>query len=211
MHNDLTLTDYGFDPSPYFTDPLIIEFTQIQPNWVSIFDQNGYILTKLEQQYYSHLTEHRGPWEHSFQKPWFTQPIKYEGAVLNHALIFQRKGFADAAYEQLAYWSQYMPLLWKVAKIRPKWGLDFSIDWTDDQGNVFEILHWEWDDFSFDRVQERKYHYEQLFLSLDWDHIAEQMLLRKDQWYHLDFFGQSAWKCDFIGIEHEQFKMVCWK
>lgn len=211
MTNDLKLSTYSFDPDPYFSESLLIEFERIKPEWVSIFDQNGYILTRLEQLYYSRISEHRGPWEHSFQKPWFTQDVKYEGAVLNHSLLFQRKGFTDAAYDQLADWSRYMPLLWKVAKIRPKWGLDFSIDWCDEQGNVFEILHWEWDDFSFDKVQERKYYYDKLFLSLDWDDIAQQMLSRRDEWYNLDFFGQSAWKCDYLGIEHEQFKMVCWK
>jgi hypothetical protein len=211
MTHDLTFTSYQFDPDPYFTEPLVKEFKDIDPSWVSIFDQNGYILTKLEQLYYSRIREHRGPWEHSFQKLWITQLEKYEHAVLNHSLLFQRKGFIGEAYDQLSHWAEYMPLLWKVAKIRPKWGLDFSIDWCDDQGNVFEILHWEWDDFEFDKVQERKYRYESFFVSLDWDHIAKQMLLRKDEWYYLDFFGQSNWKCDFLGIEHEQFKMVCWR
>lgn len=211
MANDLKLTEYQFDTEPYFTDPLIIEFTRIEPNWVSIFDQNGYILTKLEQEYYRELTAHRGLWEHSYQKPWFTQDEKWEGAVLNHSMLMQRKGFAGPAYTQLKHWAGYMPLLWKVAKIRPKWGLDFSIDWADEEGNVFEILHWEWDSFSLDEVLERKYRYETLFLSTDWDDVALRMLAKKEEWYHLDFFGQSNWKCDYLGIEHEQFKMVCWR
>jgi len=208
---DLSITNYDLDPFPYFTEEIDIALEEIEEDWVNIFDQNGYILTKLEQKYYQTLTAHRGPWEYSFQKPWFTQVKKVDGAVLNHALLFQRKGFDRAAYNQLSRWAQEKPILWKVAKIRPKWGLDFSIDYADRQGNVFEILHWEWDSFSYDQVLERKLNYEQLFVSLDWDHIAEQMLLRKDQWHHLDFFKQSAWKCDFIGIENEQFKMVCWQ
>lgn len=208
---DLKLTNYSFDPQPYFTKSIDLDLKMITPNSVSIFDQNGYILTKLEQHYYNNLTEHRGPWEHSFQKPWFEQPTKVSGAVLNHSLLFQRKGFKDAAYDQLATMAKDMPLIWKVAKIKPKFGIDFSIDWCDPEGNVFEILHWEWDSFELDKVQERKYRYEQLFLSLDWDHVAKQMLLKKDQWHHLDFFAQSDWKCNFIGIEQEQFKIVCWE
>ena len=209
--NDLILTDYSFDPEACFTNAIDLSLSDIEPASVAIFDQNGYILTKLEQKYYQQASEHRGPWEHSFQKPWFTQLLKVNGAVLNHSLLFQRKGFSDAAYDQLARLAYDIPLIWKVAKIRPKWGLDFSIDWTDRAGNVFEILHWEWDDFEFDRVQERKYRYEQLFQLQDWDHVARKMLDKKDQWHHLDFFAQSAWKCDYLGIEHEQFKMVCWQ
>jgi hypothetical protein len=210
MSNQLAITEYSFDPDPYFTEA-VESLSQITAESVRIFDQNGYILTDLEQIYYKEAKEHRGPWEHSFQKPWFTQGPRIEGAVLNHALLFQRKGFDEQAYDQLAMLAEQLPLVWKVAKIRPKWGLDFSIDWCDKQGNVFEILHWEWDAFQFDIVEKRKYIYETKFLSMDWDHIAKQMLKRKDEWHHLDFFAQSAWKCDYLGIEHEQFKMVCWE
>lgn len=209
--NDLVKTNEFFDSNGYFTDQIDLLISEIGADWVNIFDQNGYILTKLEQHYYNTCSEHRGSWEHSYQKPWFSQCEKWEGAVLNHALLFQRKGFKDKAYNQLAHFAGFMPILWKVAKIRPKWGLDFSIDWTDSYGNVFEILHWEWDDFEYERVLERKTKYENKFLSLDWNDIALQMLNKKDQWYNLDFFGQSAWKCDYLGIEHEQFKMVCWQ
>jgi hypothetical protein len=209
MKHDLSISEYQFDPNPYFTERAILG--SITADHVRIFDQNGYILTDLEQKYYKELTEHRGPWEHSFQKPWFTQPHKIEGAVLNHAMILQRKGFRDAAYDQLVELADDLPLAWKVARIRPKWGLDFSVDWTDREGNVFEVLHWEWDAFSFDKVEERKYIYENKFLNMDWDHIARQMLLKKDEWHCLDFFAQSDWKCDYLGIEYEQFKMVCWE
>jgi hypothetical protein len=207
----IQLTPYQFDPAAYLTEKINLCLNDINADWINIFDQNGYILTKLEQRYYQELSEHRGPWEHSFQKPWFTQHEIWHGPVLNHALLLQRKGFSEAAYEQLEHWAGFKPILWKVAKIRPKWGLDFSIDYTDDSGNVFEILHWEWDAFNFNEVNERKEKYQELFLNWDWQHIAEQMLNKKDQWYNLDFFGQSAWKCNFLGIEHEQFKMVCWK
>jgi len=209
--SDLILTRNQFDPDGYFHDAINLSLADIDPSWVNIFDQNGYILTTLEQKYYQCLSEHRGPWEHSFQKPWFEQRPKWEGAVLNHALIFQRKGFKDSARDQLCRYAGFMPVLWKVAKIKPKWGLDFSIDWTDAQGNVFEILHWEWDSFEFEEVNERKFKYEQIFVEQDWDHIAKLMLRQKDQWHDLDFFAQSAWKCEYLGIEHEQFKMVCWQ
>jgi hypothetical protein len=209
METDLSITKYQLDPSPYFTKKT--NLGHIIADHVRIFDQNGYILTDLEQKYYNSLTKHRGPWEYSFQKPWFTQKYKIEGAILNHAMLLQRKGFANDAYDQLVELAKSLPLVWKVAKIRPKWGLDFSIDWTDQEGNVFEILHWEWDAFSFDIVEERKYIYENKFLNMDWDHVAQQMLQKKDEWHHLDFFAQSDWKCDYLGIEHEQFKMVCWE
>lgn len=211
MANNLQKTNFNFDSGGTFDSVIDLNLKDIDPLWVAIFDQNGYILTTLEQKYYAQLTEHRGPWEYSYQKPWFTQDSHLNGAHLNHSLLLQRKGFTDQAYKQLAEWAEQMPVIWKVAKIRPKWGLDFSIDWADKEGNVFEILHWEWDDFSYETVAVRKEKYQNKFLSMDWEDIALRMLAKKDKWFYLDFFAQSAWKCDYLGIEHEQFKMVCWQ
>ena len=39
------------------------------------------------QQYYKNLTEHRGPWEHSCQKPWFTQIEKTSGGISENVYI----------------------------------------------------------------------------------------------------------------------------
>ena len=47
-------------------------------------------------------------------------------------------------------------------------------------------------------------------LKMDWEDVSEQILARKQEWYNLDFFEQSAWKCDYIGIERERYKMVAW-
>ena len=206
----LELTNNQFDPRSYFTQR--IKFTRpVTADSVRIFDQNGYILTDLEQQFYNQPSEHRGLWEHSCQQSWFVQQPKTEYAILNHSLLFERKGFSDQAYDQLAAIASDIPVVWKVAKIRPKWGLDFSIDWCDKKGNVFEVLHWEWDAFDYDTVQDKKIKYEHRFLSADWDDIGRSMLAKKSEWHHLDFFAQSEWKCKYFGIMPERFKMVAWE
>jgi hypothetical protein len=46
--------------------------------------------------------------------------------------------------------------------------------------------------------------------STDWNHAAQQLLKRKSEWFDLDFFGQSDWKCKYFGIVKERFKMVIW-
>ena len=132
------------------------------------------------------------------------------GAVLNHSMLFERKGVADLAQDQLKSWCQQRPLFHKVLNIRPKWGLDFSMDWVDRDGNAFEILHWEYDDFVFDEIAERKVRYQSRFLAMDWMDAGQQLLKRRSEWQHLDFFAQSDWKCNYFGIEKEQFKQVVW-
>lgn len=208
----LDLTNNQLNPQGYWSQAL----DELHPplaNELALFDQNGYDLTDLERRYakanwtsaHSHR-EHR----HAVKAPWFTQPERMEGAVLNHSLLFERKGYSGAALEQLERWAYANPLVYKIIKMRPKWGLDFSMDYVDRAGNVFEVLHWEYDGFDFDEVEERKRQLEPKFAATDWDDAAAGILKRKDQWHHLDFFGQSDWKCNYFGIVKERFKMVIW-
>jgi hypothetical protein len=95
--------------------------------------------------------------------------------------------------------------------MRPKWGLDFSIDYADRDGNVFELLHWEYDGFEHDEIQSKKIRMEEFLVNQDWPDRARVMLTRKEEWHGLGFFEQSEWKTRFFGIEKERFKMVLWK
>jgi len=136
---------------------------------------------------------------------------KHDLAHFNHCLLFERKAYSGEALEELISWSEKNPLLWKVIKIRSKWGIDVSIDYVDTSGNVFEVFHYEWDDFSYSVVSEKKEQIESLVLQTDWDFAASKMLERRDEWNNLDFFAQSKWKSDFFGVGPEQFKMVIWR
>ena len=211
--NDLSLEPSQFDPNAFYTIALD---TDVCPDVSSIalFDQNGYDLSDLEIAYSKINSDwsstHRNFTHVALKKPWFTQPKKTQGSVLNHALIFERKGYSGAALEQLQKWAEQAPLLWKVARIRPKWGIDFSIDWADRDGNVFEILHYEYDGFDYNEIQAVKQQVEQIVLDTDWDWAAQRMLATKSEWHHLDFFAQSEYKCRFFGLGPERFKMVLW-
>lgn len=210
----LYLAGNSFDPTPYWTIP--VDSASIPGiDAVELFDQNGYDLSPLELMYSvpnnGWASVHRNHHHIALRKSWFSQPPADRGAVLNHSLLFERKGFSGAAREQLESWAKTVPLFWKVVKIRPKWGFDFSIDWADEQGNVFEILHYEFDGFDFAEVDDQRQLHEEKFQSVDWEGAAKQMLARKDEWHDLEFFEQSDWKCQFFGIGKERFKMVLWE
>lgn len=185
------------------------------PEYVELFDQSGYDLSPLEKLYATQngqrFCTHRQH-RHAIRSIWLASPpTKNEGAVLNHALLFERKGFAGEALEQVRHWARANPLLYKLAKLRPKWGLDFSMDYADRDGNVFEVLHFEYDSFVCEEIQTRVCRYTDYFMSIDWDDAAKRILAHRDEWIDLGFEQQSAWKCDFFGIEHERFKMVAWE
>lgn len=211
----LTLNPCNFDPNPYWSQPLdISEIPSV--NSVSLFDQNGYDLCELEIMYSqingNKHSLHRNYSHVALKQPWFyQQPTPVEGNVLNHALIFERKGYSDKALEQLENWAKLVPLFYKMAKYRPKWGLDFSMDWADHQGNVFEVFHYEFDTFDYPEILQVKTQLETKILHIDWDAAARELLRRKQEWHNLDFFAQSDYKCAFFGLPSERFKMVAWQ
>jgi hypothetical protein len=209
---DLILTDSKFDSNPYWDIPLR---TKLPPIYVvpDLFDQNGYDLSMVEQSYANaNNTDvirhklHRS----AIRSTWFVQKYKPEGAVLNHALMFERKGYTGKALEQLKAYAKVYPIYYKLINIKPKWGLDFSMDYFDSEGNTIEVLHWEYDGFNYEDVLEAKSMMDSVLVGIDWDDAAKHLLSKKDEWYSLDFFQQSAYKCSYFGIPQEHYKMVVW-
>lgn len=209
---DLRLTACEFNPNPYWDLPLD---GRIVPQYVvsDLFDQSGYDLSYVEQLFADKNNAYKEKHKvHrvALRKAWMLQDPKKEGAVLNHALLFERKGYIGEARQQLKRWAGDQPVYYKMINIKPKWGLDFSMDYYDRDGNTFEVLHWEYDGFDYNEINDKKLEVEQRLVSIDWDDAAKEILKRKDEWYSLDFFKQSEYKCNFFGIGNERYKMVVW-
>lgn len=180
-----------------------------------VFDQTGYDLTPIERMFAianrAHLSEFGNSGKHSLKFDWYTQSNEIEGSTLNHSYIFERKAFAGAALDQLKAWAKHMPLCYKLIAIRPKWGLDFSMDYVDRHGNAFELLHWEYDGFDYNEIYDHKMQFQEKIKNIDWTNAAHAILKRKSEWHHLEYLQQSEWKCKYFGIINERFKMVVWQ
>lgn len=211
---NLKLTNVALDPNGFWSRPVNkLTYFPIPADFY-VFDQTGYDLTPLERMYAhdnrARVSEFGNSGKVSLKFDWFKQDEQIEGATLNHSYIFERKAFDGKALEQLQAWAKTMPLCYKLIAIRPKWGLDFSMDYIDRTGAAFELLHWEYDGFDYNEIQELKLEFEKKFVNIDWHDAAQTILKRKDEWYHLEYFPQSAWKCKYFGIVNERFKMVVW-
>jgi hypothetical protein len=211
----LHLTDNRFNTDPCWTERIKSVFACPPKEAVEFFDQNGYDLTKLEQLYAvangANTTRHRNSEHITLRQTWFTDDSPESGPHINHAVMFERKGYSGEALQQLTTWAGYRPQFHKLIAMRPKWGLDFSIDYADREGNVFELLHWEYDGFEYNEIADKKAQMEEFLVNQDWTDRARVMIERKEEWHGLDFFEQSEWKTQFFGIDKERFKMVLWK
>jgi hypothetical protein len=207
----LELTTNKFDQAKYWATQIFTEY-QPQAADVSLFDVNGYDLCILEQEYAKvnmSAVEHR--YKKAIKKDWMIDLDKsISGCHINHALLFERKGYSGPALEQLSNWATELPLINKLIHINTKWGIDLSIDYVDNNGNVFEVFHYEWDSFNYSKVLRMKEKIESLALNTNWDQAALELIKRKNEWASLPFFEQSNWKCKFYGIEPENFKEIIW-
>jgi len=175
------------------------------------FDQNGYDLTPLEQQYAAvNLSQVEAVrWRTAIKKVWFEGNTN-SGVHINHADLYERKGYHGYALEQISGYAEGNPLIYKLIHMKPKWGIDISVDYVDAHC-AYEVFHYEWDDFDFNRVQDKQMEIEQLVLDIDWEDFSICLWNMRDRWIHLDFDGQTRFKTDYLGIEPERFKLVAWR
>lgn len=181
--------------------------------WVELFDQNGYRLTLLEQEF-SHVNNQ--PYvlhgdEKSLRKVWMKSKDFNTGPHINHAFLFERKGYAGEALEQLKRLAIDNHYIYKLINYTGKWGVDFSMDYVDALGNSMEIVHFEYDSFHLEEIEKVKENVEEIVSRVDWEWSAKQVLERKDEWINLEFFEQSKWKTDFFGLPAERFKLNAWE
>jgi hypothetical protein len=206
----MTLTGNTLNKDPFFLNPTNDVDTLKNSNSVDLFDQNGYHLTKAEQVFLSYNgykpIERRH--EDCLRYDWLVWD-KRDGSHINHSDLFERKGFESEALVQLHMCADSNPMLHKLIKMKPKWGIDISIDYVSEDA-VFEVFHYEWDSFEYDPVVEKKQEIEEFVLNQDWDEVAKTLWKKKNEWYDLDFFEQTKWRTDYFGLTPEKFKNVIW-
>lgn len=209
LTNSQFYTNRTWDKSLEYDIPVTIQ----HPEWVDIFDQNGYRLTKLESHYAganNHPTVRHGH-EVCLRQDWFADNKPLTGPHLNHAYLFERKGYEGEALEQLKDYAKQNNLINKLINYRGKWGVDFSMDYVDTFGNSMELLHFEYDSYNYQEIQNIKGIVEETISKVDWEAVARYFMIHKNKWIDLEFFEQSKWKTDFFNLPAERFKMNAWE
>lgn len=196
----LRITNNQFTKDPYILQT--IDDLDLINNSPTFFDKDGYELTPIEQQFHhaqgvdlseKHLyhTAHHLTWMED------TESSRI-GVVMDHCLIATRWAYAGPAYEQLLRTARINPLLYKLLSIKPKWGIDISLDYVYNHGCI-ELFHIEYDFDNYEVACEAKLDAEQRLSAIDWEDAAKTVFKRKDEWQDLCSDDQADWKAKFFG------------
>ena len=190
-----------FTTLPFLTNPIERSLVETLP--FKDFDKDGYeVPTPLEHLHYEangvelnrEIQYHIAP-----VQEWYTDVESSEhGLVLDHCMLLTRYAFAGPAREQIVEVSKNRPILQKLLNIKPKYGIDFSLDYVT-HDIVMEVIHIEQDFDSLDAAEEAKFKLENIIDNTDWYDGAMRLFNRKNEWETLSSDDHSDYKAQFFG------------
>ena len=190
-----------FTENPYLTKP--IERLKVETLPFKDFDKDGYeVPTPLEHLHYEangvelnrEIQYHIAP-----VQEWYTDVEQSEHRlVLDHCMLLTRYAFAGEARAQIEEVKQNRPILQKLLNIKPKWGIDFSLDFVT-HDIVMEVIHIEQDFDNIDEANAAKEKLENIIDNTDWYDGAMMLYAKKHEWIDLSSDDHSDYKAQFFG------------
>ncbi len=154
-----TVLDYKLVQHPYISEPLPDESVFERLVAPEFFDRFGYELTYIESLYHQHnniaghvLVPGSPTDAAACIQDWMVQEEQHPHIFLDHCHLNTRYAYEGEALEQLKRLSKKYPRLVKVLNIKPKYMVDFCVDYiTEDK--VVELIHIEHDFHDFNQYK----------------------------------------------------------
>lgn len=185
-----------------FKKPISIS-TRPQFDW---FDKDGFGLTEFESRYYrtagfvcDKISDHTTCFE--------PLSIKLDNprVRVDHAYVCSRVGFTGSAQKQIhKLIKQYnMPELIKAIQIRPKIGVDISLEYMLDDEQILDLFHYEYD-FITGPIDEAEAKIDSLRATIettDWNQFAQTLISNHNQWIDMTGDDQNDYRAKLLGLD----------
>lgn len=177
--------------------------------YIAYFDNDGFELSYLEQEYYR---EHNVPLtsilnHQSNQFSWIE--CDDSNFKIDHCTLSQRWSFEGEAKQQLQSNLHKFPQLIKFINLKPKWGLDFALEYYDND-RFLEVLHFEMDYNNYEEAVEAKQWFENKIIQTDWLLFTSMLLSTEDDWGILKGMEQNNWKARLWGLDKAELTLKTW-
>jgi len=212
---------YDIPQQPFISKPLedesIFEKTKIP----EFFDRFGYELTYIESEFHKHnkvaghvLVPGSPTDAAACIQDWIIQTDKHPNLYLDHAHVNVRYAYEGDARKQIQEQAKKNPRLNKLLNIRPKYMVDFCLDWIEND-KVVELIHIEHDFDEYDLYYKHITLMEKFVLTQDWEKAYNDLKDFFDNSYTFDEYAQARKKAEYYGLDqldylHEP-KMLSYK
>lgn len=213
--------NYHIPKHPYITKPIKDESAFLKMKVPEFFDRFGYELTYIESLYHKqnkidgHVLVPGSPTDAAACiQDWMIQTEHHENIFLDHCHVNVRYAYEGEALEQIREWSLINPRLKKLLNIKPKYMVDFCLDYI--VGNrVYELIHIEHDFHDYDLYMQHLSLMEDLIKTTDWDMAYFDLQNFFQKQYSYDEYAQARYKAKYYGLDkldylHEP-KMLSYK
>lgn len=163
------------------------------------FDKDGFELNRAEQKFYSAMGY---PLNYPclnhicWQVPWFE--MEDNTLFLDHSIVLHRCDYSGSAYDQIREMSEKIPQAKLLLQAKQKWGFDFDLNAVSPSGDVYEVLHIEYDSTDYEKFKTNLIHTEYLIRHTDWHEAARKVWDNRSEWQNLKGFDQNHWKANFL-------------
>lgn len=215
------ILDYKLIENPYITEPLPDESVFDRLVAPEFFDRFGYELTYIENLYHKHnnipghvLVPGSPTDAAACIQDWMIQQTPDPYVFLDHCHLNTRYAYKGDALEQITRLSKKYPRLVKVLNIKPKYMVDFCLDYIVDD-KVVELIHIEHDFHDFEEYKSHIAFCESFVLSQDWHGVYKDLQNYFNYEYNYDEYAQAQYKAQYFGLDkldylHEP-KMLSYK
>jgi hypothetical protein len=194
---------------PYLSEPLD-QMNVIMESDLSDFDYDGFRTTSLENLYlykneielvssdktYNEINVFN---QYPVRQIWYSRALDHPSIYLNKANVYTRYTYTGRALFELEKFSVWKPELYKLIFTKPKWAIEFDLDWVDDTG-VYKLLYIykQYDEcalMKFDKLL-----LDDLFKDRDWERDCRILRDHYNEWKNLTFEEQNTYKKRFLNI-----------